>query len=221
MRAAISSLVFLYILGSWGQEGAKDKTLKPIPAPAFFETVHNGVFGGASINYSATAKETFITNTEGDSIATMWSVAYTKQGVSDLSERPVTFVFNGGPGSASVWLHMGLFGPRLVKVDSEAKEDDGAAPYTMIDNAQGLLDVTDLVFIDPVGTGYSRLVGKGKPKDFYGLKEDVASFAQFIRTWVTEHQRWFSPKYLAGESYGTTRAAYLANMLEGSGQNMA
>lgn len=194
---------------------------KPIPEAKSFVTKHQGVFGGKSINYTTTAKETFLTNKEGDSIATFWSVAYTKSPMGDVGKRPVTFVFNGGPGSASMWLHLGFFGPKVVKVDSDAKQDDGAAPYNLVTNEHGLLDVTDLVFIDPVGTGFSRLVGKGKPKDFYGLKEDVNSFAQFIRTWVTENERWFSPKYLAGESYGTTRAAFLGKALEGSGQNMA
>ncbi len=202
------------------QEGQKEK-IKPIPKAKSFVTSHQGVFGGKTVNYVATAKETYLTNKKGDSIASFWSVAYTKTPIGDVSKRPVTFVFNGGPGSASLWLHMGFFGPKVVKVDSDAKQDDGAAPYNLVKNEHGLLDLTDLVFIDPVGTGYSRLVGKGKDKDFYGLKEDVDSFAQFIRKWVTENERWFSPKYLAGESYGTTRAAYLGKALEGSGQNMA
>ncbi|WP_273568630.1 S10 family peptidase [Maribacter halichondriae] len=203
------------------QDDKEKKTVKPIPKPKSFITSHQGVFGGKTINYTATAEETFLTNKEGDSIATFWSVSYTKNPEGDVTKRPVTFVFNGGPGSASMWLHMGFFGPKVVMVDSDAKQDDGAAPYNLGKNEHGLLDLTDLVFIDPVGTGYSRLVGKGKGKDFYGLKEDVDSFAQFIRKWVTEKERWFSPKYLAGESYGTTRAAYLGKALEGSGQNMA
>ncbi len=203
------------------QKEDKKEEVKPIPKAQTFVTKHQGLFGGKTIDYTATGKETFLTNKDGDSIAAFWSVAYTKTAMGDVGKRPVTFVFNGGPGSASMWLHLGFFGPKIVKVDSEAKQDDGAAPYTIVNNQHGLLDVTDLVFIDPVGTGYSRLVGKGKDTDFYGLKEDVASFAQFIRTWVTENERWFSPKYLAGESYGTTRAAYLGKMLEDSGQNMA
>jgi carboxypeptidase C (cathepsin A) len=105
-------------------------------------------------------------------------------------------------------------------VDSDAKKDDGAAPYTLADNKQGLLDLTDLVFIDPVGTGYSRAVGKGKGEDYWGLKEDAASIAKFMRLWVTENKRWFSPKYIAGESFGTTRAAAVANALEKDGQTM-
>lgn len=203
------------------QKEDKKEEIKPIPKAQTFVTKHQGVFGGKTIDYAATGKETFLTNKEGDSIASFWSIAYTKIPMGDVGKRPVTFIFNGGPGSASMWLHLGFFGPKVVKVDSEAKQDDGAAPYNIVNNQYGLLDITDLVFIDPVGTGYSRLVGKGKDADFYGLKEDVASFAQFIRTWVTENERWFSPKYLAGESYGTTRAAYLGKMLEDSGQNMA
>lgn len=216
----IICIMLLCALQVTAQKEKKEET-KPIPKAKSFVTSHQGVFGGKTINYKATAKETFLTNKMGDSIATFWSVAYTKTPMGDVGKRPVTFVFNGGPGSASMWLHMGFFGPKVVQVDSDAIKDDGAAPYDLVKNEHGLLDLTDLVFIDPVGTGYSRLVGKGKGKDFYGLKEDVDSFAQFIRKWVTENQRWFSPKYLAGESYGTTRAAYLGKALEGSGQNMA
>lgn len=215
------TLSFLICLATWAQELQKETTPKPIPEAKSFSTTHQGIFGGKNISYTAMAKETFLTNKNGDSIAAFWSVSYTKAPMGDVTQRPVTFVFNGGPGSASMWLHMGFFGPKIVKVDSDAKKDDGAAPYDLIANKHGLLDITDLVFIDPVGTGYSRLVGKGEEKDFYGLKEDVDSFAQFIRTWVTENERWFSPKYLAGESYGTTRAAALGKALEGSGQNMA
>lgn len=221
MKKSIFSFILIVLhLSILAQKEEKKEEIKPIPEAKSFVTNHQGVFGGKTINFKATAKETFLTNKTGDSIASFWSVAYTKN-TADNTKRPVTFVFNGGPGSASMWLHMGFFGPKLVKVDSDAKQDDGAAPYNLVKNEHGLLDLTDFVFIDPVGTGYSRLVGKGKGKDFYGLKEDVNSFAQFIRTWVTENERWFSPKYLAGESYGTTRAAYLGKVLEGSGQNMA
>ena len=205
---------------SFAQE-KKEEAEKPIPVAKSFVTTHQGTFGGALIKYKATASETYLSNNSGDSIATMWSTAYTKENVSDLSKRPVTFVFNGGPGSASVWLHMGLFGPQLVKVDSDAKKDDGAAPYELVSNNYGILDLTDLVFIDPIGTGYSRVIGKGKGEDFWGLMEDANSVAQFMRQWITNNKRWNSPKYIAGESYGTTRAAAVANVLEGGGQSMA
>ncbi|MEA1784995.1 peptidase S10 [Arenibacter sp. GZD96] len=193
----------------------------PIPEPQAFITLHQGTFGGKTIKYKATAKETYLKNKQGEAEASIWSVAYTQEGVLETGKRPVTFVFNGGPGSASVWLHMGMFGPQVVKVHSDALEDDGAAPYPLVANTHGLLDLSDFVFIDPVGTGYSRVVGKGKVTDYWGLNEDAASIAQFIRQWITENKRWFSPKYLAGESFGTTRAVAVTNALEDETENMA
>ncbi len=195
-------------------------SLKPIPEPKTFVTSHQLSVGGKSINYKATAAETYLRNDEGEPVASFWSVAYTVDG-GEPSKRPVTFVFNGGPGSASVWLHLGLLGPQRVRVPSEADKDDGAAPYLLEKNGNSLLDITDLVFIDPIGTGYSRVIGKGKEKDYWGLMEDASSVAQFMRSWVTDHNRWFSPKYIVGESFGTTRAAAVANTLEESGQDMA
>ena len=200
----------------------KDKeSTKTIPKPQSFITNHQITNGGKNVAYKAIASESYLKNADNEPVASIWSVAYIQEDVKDLSKRPVMFVFNGGPGSASMWLHMGLFGPQVVKVNSDAQEDDGAAPYDLVSNKLGILDVTDLVFIDPVGTGYSRVVGKGKTEDYWGLNEDAASVAKFIRQWITENKRWFSPKYIAGESFGTTRAAAVANVLEGGGQNMS
>ena len=199
----------------------KSDTSKAVAPPQSFITNHTIVNGGKTINYTATASETYLKNEKGEPVASIWSVAYTKNQFDKPSDRPVTFVFNGGPGSASVWLHMGMFGPELVKVQTDAKEDDGAAPYNVVVNEKGILDLTDLVFIDPVGTGYSRVVGKGKVKDYWGLNEDASSIAKFMRTWITKHNRWFSPKYIVGESFGTTRAVAVASALEGGGQDMA
>jgi len=215
-------LIFLFLCNSllvFAQEKKTDE--KPIPLPASFVTNHQINNGGKNISYTATASETYLKDKMGEPVASVWSVAYIQKNVGNPSTRPVTFVFNGGPGSASIWLHMGMFGPELVKVNSDAQEDDGAAPYNLVNNEQGLLDLTDLVFIDPVGTGYSRVIGKGKVEDFWGLNEDAASIAKFMRQWITDNNRWFSPKYIAGESFGTTRAAAVANALERSGQNMA
>lgn len=192
-----------------------------IPEPKVFVSSHQITNGGKLIKYQAIASETYLKNKSGEPVASLWSVAYVQTGTTDTTKRPVTFVFNGGPGSASMWLQMGMFGPKLVKVDSDATKDDGAAPYTMVSNTNGILDLTDLVFIDPVGTGYSKVIGKGKVEDFWGLTQDANSVAQFIRQWVTENNRWMSPKYIIGESFGTTRAAGVANALEGGGQNMA
>ncbi len=192
-----------------------------MPESKSFVTHHQIANGGETIKYKAIASETYLRNESDEPVASIWSVAYLREGDPDGAKRPVTFAFNGGPGSSSIWLHMGMFGPRLVKVDSEAKKDDGAAPYPLVDNTAGLLDVTDLVFIDPVGTGYSRVIGKGKVEDFWGLTKDAHSIARFIRQWVTEHDRWFSPKYIAAESFGTVRAVSVTDALEGDGQNMA
>ena len=213
-------LLLVISISAFAQE-KKAKEPIPIPEPKSFVTTHQGKFGGELIRFTATAKEIHLKDKMGKATAAIWSVAYTRDGISDLSKRPVTFVFNGGPGSASVWLHMGLFGPKVVKVHSEAKEDDGAAPYQLDNNEYGLLDITDLVFIDPVGTGFSRVIGEGEEKDYWGLNEDAQSVAKFIRLWVTQNKRWFSPKYIAGESFGTTRAAAVTNELERGGQNMA
>ena len=220
MKKILLTILIITHLTALAQKDTKEE-IKPIPKPQSFVTSHQGTFNGKTIKYKATAKESYLKNSKGDSVASIWSVAYTQDAIANSTKRPVTFVFNGGPGSASVWLHMGLFGPKIVKVDSDAKKDDGAAPYDLRTNEHGLLDLTDLVFVDPVGTGYSRVIGKGKEKDYWGLKEDAKSVAQFMRQWITENKRWFSPKYIAGESFGTTRAAAVGKELEGGGQNMA
>ena len=139
-------------------------------------------------------------------------MAYTRDDIEEQHKRPLTFSFNGGPGSSSVWLHLGLLGPRRVLLD-----DEGFAyppPYKLVDNALSLLDLTDLVFIDPVSTGFSRAVPGEKPKQFHGFKKDFESVGDFIRLYTTRYQRWTSPKFLIGESYGTTRAAGLSGYLQ-------
>ncbi|WP_229749778.1 S10 family peptidase [Flexivirga endophytica] len=131
---------------------------------------------------------------------------------ADPRERPVTFAFNGGPGSSSLWLHMGLLGPRRVEMGDAG--DLLPPPYDLVDNPETLLATSDLVFIDPVSTGLSRVVSGGKPKDFHGFTADIESVGEVIRTWVTRENRWLSPKFVAGESYGTTRAAAMAQHLQ-------
>ncbi|MBL8645011.1 MAG: peptidase S10 [Rhodospirillaceae bacterium] len=192
----------------------KDEKADKKDEPKVFTREFSGTFGGTSISYVATAGETFLKNDKGENIASIFTTAYTKKDTADPRSRPVTFVFNGGPGSASLWLHMGVFGPKRVVVPSDGKPA-GAAPYEVTDNPLSILDVTDLVFIDPVGTGYSIPLGKAKGEDFWGLKEDADSIAQFIRIWITKNGRWNSPKYISGESYGTTRAARLVPALQG------
>lgn len=143
--------------------------------------------------------------------ASMFYVAYVKKGMPAAS-RPVTFLFNGGPGSATVWLHMGAFGPRRVVTTDDSHTP--AAPYRVVDNAYSLLDASDLVFIDAPGAGFSRIAGKDKEKAFWGVDQDAHAFDEFIKAFLTRHGRWNSPKFVFGESYGTPRAAVLSNMLQ-------
>jgi carboxypeptidase C (cathepsin A) len=224
MRKPLLYAVFVACLFpaiAWSQSATAETTKAPVPDPQVFRSTHTGVFNGKTLDYEVVAGETRLLNDAGKPTGNMWSTAYLVKPKDPRQPRPVVFIFNGGPGSASVWLHMGLFGPKLVKVASDADADDGAAPYSIADNPDCLLDIADLVFIDPIGTGYSQAVGEGKNEDFWGLEEDAHSIARFMRLWVTQHQRWNAPKYIAGESFGTTRAAALVKALEEDGQNMA
>jgi carboxypeptidase C (cathepsin A) len=173
------------------------------------ETSHSILLNGMTLSYKATAGRMVIKNDESVHKANISYVAYHKDGVEEPSKRPITFCFNGGPGSASLWLHMGMLGPKRVQINSQ----DPSPPYQILDNPYCLLDLTDLVFIDPVSTGYSRAAPGEDPKQFYGVDGDIKSIAQFIRLYITRSNRWNSPKFLAGESYGTTRAAGLAGYL--------
>ena len=140
----------------------------------------------------------------------MFYVAYNKQNV-EAEKRPVTFLFNGGPGSSTVWLHMGAFGPAG---HHRRRHAYAAAPYQIVNNDYSLLDASDLVFVDAPGTGFSRIAGKDKEKTFYGVDPDAHAFAEFIVAYLTKYGRWNSPKYIFGESYGTPRSAVLVNLLD-------
>ncbi len=167
---------------------------------------------GNKINYTATTGYTFLETEEGKPRAKIFFIAYAKDGEKEPSQRPITFAFNGGPGSASVWLHMGALGPKRIVMT-----DEGGAttpPYEVVDNEYSWLEHTDLVFIDPVMTGFSRPVDSTDKKEFLGFVEDVESVGEFIRLYTSRYERWNSPKYLAGESYGTTRACGLAGHLQ-------
>jgi len=174
-------------------------------------THHSVRIGGQMINYTATAANTIIKSSDGTPKASFFFVAYTKDGVSEISKRPLAFVYNGGPGSASLFTHMGL-GPRRI-----ALTDDGhgmPAPYSLIDNDASFLDSTDLVFVDAISTGFSRPVSGEATSQFYGLVQDATWFSDFIYQFLTRNERWSSPKFLIGESYGTTRSAELAYVLQ-------
>jgi carboxypeptidase C (cathepsin A) len=168
--------------------------------------------GGQTISYKANASTTLLKNDKDEPVASIFSVAYTRSDIKDLSQRPIAFVYNGGPGASSAWLHVGAFGPRRVVTQNAAPT--GPGPYHLIDNGNCLLDKTDLIFIDPVGTGFSRVVAKGDTKDFWGVDQDVKSFADFMGIYISRNGRWNSPKFLIGESYGTFRSVALANYLQ-------
>jgi carboxypeptidase C (cathepsin A) len=174
-------------------------------------TEHVMTLKGAPFRYTATTGMLPIRNEQtGEVEGRMFYVAYTRPG-QDAATRPLTFVFNGGPGSSTVWLHMGAYGPKRIR-----RQPDGAAgppPYAFEDNPHTLLDQTDLVFLDPVGTGYSRATRPELGARFFGLDEDVRAVGEFIRLWLTRQERWRSPLFVSGESYGTTRAAHLSGHL--------
>jgi carboxypeptidase C (cathepsin A) len=202
-------------------EEKKPEDKKPDLKDNLVESKHTLMIDGKEIKYTVTTGTMVMKEetrdrekeSEGEKAkAVFFFVAYTKDEVEDKSKRPLTFSFNGGPGSSSVWLHLGLLGPRRVVMG-----DAGELlppPYGLTDNEFSLLDQTDLVFIDPVSTGYSRPVEGQKARDFHGFKKDIESVGDFIRLYTTRYGRWFSPKFLAGESYGTTRSAGLSGYLQ-------
>jgi carboxypeptidase C (cathepsin A) len=205
------------------EDEKKDEKKEPKPEPKdnLVVTQHTVTIGGREIKYTATAgtmvmkEETADREKESEgekAKAAFFFVAYTKDEVDDKAARPITFSFNGGPGSSSVWLHLGLLGPRRAAMGEEGRMPP--PPFRLADNEHSLLDCTDLVFIDPVSTGYSRPVEGQKAKEFHEFKKDIETVGEFIRLYATRNQRWTSPKFLIGESYGTTRAAALSGYLQ-------
>ena len=169
--------------------------------------------GGVKIPYRVTTGKLQLKQEDGKPLASIFHVSYERTDVKDVTTRPVLFAFNGGPGSSAVWLHIGVLGPRIINLPGDGTSAP-LPPVRVVDNPQSILDVCDLVFVDPVSTGYSRTENETKPGDFHGLNEDVESVGDFVRRWVTEHDRWASPKYLMGESYGGIRAAGLSQHLQ-------
>src|SRR5665213_51278 len=186
----------------------------PIPPETKSETKHDWTGGGHTIHYTATAGNLLIRDENDKANGSIFYVAYTEDGAPAKS-RPVTFLYNGGPGSATIWLHMGSVGP--IRVVTASPEASGPAPFEWVQNEYSLLDKTDLVFIDAPLCGFSRAVGKGTAKDFAGVDQDVKAFEKFITRYITVNQRWGSPKFLFGESYGTPRSAALVAALNNDG----
>jgi carboxypeptidase C (cathepsin A) len=192
----------------------KEEGAIPIPPETSSVTKHDWTGAGQTIHYTATAGNLLIKDDKNAANGSIFYVAYTEDGV-EAKNRPVTFFYNGGPGSASLWLHMGSFGP--VRVVTSSPDATGPAPFEYVPNQYSLLDKSDLVFIDAPLTGFSRAVGKGTAKDFAGTDEDIKAFEKFIVRYITLNQRWNSPKFLFGESYGTTRSAGLVAALQNDG----
>ena len=196
-------------------------TLQPEAfTPGYFESSGSVTMAsGQTIPYKTICQDNVFHNEDGKAIGTMFSYSYFRSDIEDAANRPVIFFFNGGPGSGSLWLHVGLFGPLRVKYDDpEAVNPPSVPPYRCENNELCLIDIADLVFIDPVGTGWGRLLDKEAGERFWTMDSDVDSFNALIHSWLGKYNRWQSPKYLLGESYGTNRAALLAESLSGSSQ---
>jgi carboxypeptidase C (cathepsin A) len=181
------------------------------PAEKISKTTHSISIHGKTLAYTATAGTLNIKKDDTKPWASMFYVAYTRDDAQDMAKRPITFAFNGGPGSSSVWLHMGALGPKRVEMGPDGEQPK--PPYRLLDNEDTALEFTDLVFIDPVTTGFSRAAPGEQDKQFHGFDGDLDSMAEFIRLYLTRFERWRAPKFLAGESYGTTRSAALSQYL--------
>ncbi len=183
-------------------------------ADFYIKTDHNVKIKGVSIPYSANTGMLPVWNDEGDTLAKLYYTYYYRTDRKDKSKRPLVISFNGGPGSASVWMHLAYTGPKILKIDAEGFP---IQPYGFKENPHSILDVADIVFVNPVNTAYSRIVDKEVEKKlFFGVNADIKYLAKWINTFVTRNDRWTSPKYLIGESYGTTRVAGLALELQQS-----
>ena len=168
---------------------------------------------GKKVPYKVTTGKLQIKADDGKTRASVFHVSYERTDTKDISTRPVMFAFNGGPGSSAVWLHIGVLGPKILSLPGDGTQPP-LPPVRVIDNPLSILDVCDLVFVDPVSTGYSRAGKDVKPDEFHGLDEDIESVGDFVRRWITDHERWASPKYLLGESYGGIRVAGLSRHLQ-------
>lgn len=202
-------LFFLATLISYGQK-------REIPVDTMVITQHNTTVKGASFSYTAETGTQPVWDSMGNPIATLFYTYYTRNNVKDRASRPIIFSFNGGPGSASVWMHVAYTGPQILKIDDEGYP---VQPYGVKPNNYSIIDVADIVFINPVNTGYSRMVPDkdGKMPDrkqFFGINEDTKYLAEWMNTFVSRHNRWESPKYIIGESYGGTRVMGLSLALQ-------
>jgi carboxypeptidase C (cathepsin A) len=224
LRLAVLLCAAALVLVPAGVRAQADPTpspsASPRPIPHVPDALTHGaiVIGGKRLAYSARAGSLLLRDGHNSPTASMFYVAYIAEGAGG-TKRPVTFFWNGGPGSSTIWLHMGSFAPVRVVIPADGTQPGPVPRLTA--NESSLLDTSDLVFVDAVGTGWSTLVARGQAKDFYGVDEDAKAFAQFIERWVTRNGRWESPKFLFGESYGTLRAPNVARILGGDGMALS
>ena len=225
IRPAVSGLIALFSLAMMLPALPVKPKPKPRPKSAVkqkkprqraVKTQGTVTIGGKKISYTATAGTILLYGASHKPTASMFYIAYTKNGVP-AGQRPITFAYNGGPGAASALVDIGGFGPRRIEWPKPGQIRPELPPYTLVNNADSILASTDLVFVDAIGTGYSRILKSGTPKMFYGITADGQAFTQFIQRYITQNGRWNSPKFLLGESYGTTRSAVLANDLVNKG----
>ena len=184
-----------------------------VPVDTAVTTEHTVTIGGERVPYRATAGTQPVYNEDREAVASVFYVYYERSDVRDRARRPLVISFNGGPGSASVWMHIGYTGPRMLRIDDEGFP---VQPYGIRENPHSILDVADIVYVDPVNTGFSRILGDADREQFFGVNEDIEYLADWLDRFVSRHQRWTSPKFLIGESYGTTRVSGLAAELQGS-----
>src|SRR6185312_5282258 len=218
LRHLVPALLLASSLPAWADDAPAKDAAKPsmdYTKPTLSTTSGSVSIGGEKISYKANAGTLVLKDDKNEPAVSMFYVYYAKDGAP--SNRPVTFFFNGGPGSATVWLHMGAFGPQRVRTADDTHTP--GAPYALVNNEDSLLDVTDEVFIDAPGTGFSRVIdkdlgGKADPKDYYGVDQDAKAFTNFVQLFLSKYSRWNSPKYIFGESYGTIRGPLLAEGLQ-------
>jgi carboxypeptidase C (cathepsin A) len=211
--ALLATAVSLHAADTNAPAAKETNVLAQIPdaSHAPVRVTNTVTIAGEKVKYVAETGMLPILKADGTSRASVFYVAYTRLDGGEITKRPVTFSFNGGPGSASLWLHLGALGPRRVKMNEDGSQ--AAPPFALTDNEFSILNASDLVFIDPVATGFSRAAKDEKADQFFGEQGDLESVGEFIRLWTTRHERWLSPKFLCGESYGVFRAAGLADYL--------
>ena len=208
------NIIYLIILFSISFSQFATGQVRELPADTTVITEGQVTVKGQRISYTAETGTQPVWGEDGKAIASLFYVYYTKNDVDDISRRPLVFSFNGGPGSASIWLHMGVTGPRFLNIDPEGNP---VQPYGVVENNHSILDVADIVYVDPVNTGFSRILDDEVDREeFFGVNADIEYLAEWMENFVSRHDRWTSPKYLIGESYGTTRVAGLARELQNS-----